>query len=109
MDQIMWNPFKKKTKKTEPKFKFEEGVDFHVVPDIKAAKAKDPHPWNIHFKGRIVKVHHLKIPDSPSEDGNLHVDIKAQVLYGGDFNQLENQEFGELLMELVERNLLARD
>ena len=104
----MWKWLKKKVTQP-PKWKYIEGEDFHIVPDIKAAKENDPHPWNIHFLGRNIKVHKLKIPEKPSEDGNVHVDIQAQVLYGGDLNHEESQLFGELLMELVQRNLLARD
>lgn len=107
----MKSPLKslKRLFKRKPKWRFEEGVDFHIVPDIEACKKNDPHPWSIHFLGRIIKVHSLKIPDSPDESGQLHVDIKAEVLYGDDLNKEESQMFGDLLMELTHRSLLIRD
>lgn len=95
--------------KKKPEFKYTEGVDFHLVPDIQAAQAQDPHPWNIYFLGRIIKVHSLKIPDAPDENGDMRVAINAQVLYGGELTNSENQLFGELLMELVQRNMLEKD
>lgn len=99
--------FRKKVLK--PKFRFQEDVDFRIVPDLEAAKRNDPHPWNIYFLNRIFKVHYIRIPDKPSSDGCLHVDIKAEVLYGEEFTQQENQQLGALLMELIQRNMLEKD
>ena len=99
--------FRKKVVK--PNYQFKEGHDFHVVPDLEAARRNDPHPWNIYFLQRIFKVHYLRIPDKASNDGKLHIDIKAEVLYGDPFTQEENQQVGALLMELVQRNLIERD
>lgn len=93
----------------ESRYKYHEDVDFRVLPDLTAAKEKDPHPWNIHFLSRIFKVHYIRIPTSPDPTGQLHIDIKAEVLYGDPFTEKEDRMVGELLMELVQRNVIHKD
>ena len=96
-------------KSKELGFKFKEDVDFRIVPDLDAAKRNDPHPWNIYFLGRMFKVHYIRIPSTADYDGNLHIDISAEVLYGEPFTDEENQLVGKLLMELIQRNMIERD
>jgi len=101
----LWKKLKKAFKVTrKPQWKYLEGVHFLLMPDIEAAKRNDPNPWNIKFLGRIVKVHSIKLPELGP--GQLHVDINAEVLYGDPYSYEESQQFGDLLMELVQRNYL---
>jgi len=100
---------RKKKKQPEPQWQFTEGVDFLLIPDLERVRKGDPHPWNIQFAGRVIKVHSLKIPEAPDANGDFRVAVKAQVLYGEDLNSAESQTFGNLLMELVQRNMYARD
>lgn len=92
-----------------PKYRFQEDVDFRIVPDMEAAKNNDPHPWNIYFLNRIIKVHSIRFPEGVSADGTVRVDIKAEVLYGGPLTKEDDQQFGDLCMELIKRNMLLRD
>ena len=92
-------------KKRLYKPKYREGVDFNIVPDLEAAKKNDPCPWNVYFLGRIIKVHAVRLP----EKGQYQVDIDAELLYGEPFNEQENNEFGELILDLVARSWINVD
>ena len=101
---IHWKLFHK-----EPVWKFVEGQDFKLVADLQGLKDNDPYPWSILYLNRVVKVHTLKLPQGLSDDGFAHVEISAEVIEGEEFSRFESQGFGELLVELVQRNLILKD
>ena len=93
----MW-PFKQKQKKQ--KDKFVEGKDYRILPDIDRAKQKDPYPWNLQFRNRLIKVNHVGI-----NDGSPVVNINIDYLSGPPFDEYESKLFGDLLIDIIRKGL----